>query len=82
MGAVLSFDKSKSGLRRAFDNLNLKFDYKTVTASVSRNKRRVSNMGRNDTTRVMKQMVQLRGITKGWLDKEREQKTGKSSSSF
>ena len=63
--AILSFNEGTSGLKRVFEYLNIPHSGKTVTGSLKKDKRRVSNMERKEKTFIKKRRIQLRGLSKG-----------------
>ena len=63
--AVLHFNEGTAGLKRVFDNLNLNTVSKTVSSSAKKDKIRLRNMDKKNTSPVKKRRKQLRAIKKG-----------------
>ena len=79
--AILSFNEGTAGLKRVFEYLNMTRGVKTASGSLKKDKRRLSNMERKEKSPIKKRRVQLRGISKGWIDREQELEAEKSYAS-
>ena len=73
--------RTKAHKVSVFEYLYIPHNGKTVTGSLKKDKRRVSNMERKEKTFIKKRRIQLRGLSKGWFDKEQELEAKKSYAS-
>ena len=72
--ANLSFNEGSSGIYRVFKHLNLDFGKNAITSSVKKDQKRLQNMVKKGQPKKKKRRrKELRGIRKGWIDKDQEQ---------
>jgi hypothetical protein len=76
--AVLSFNEGSSGIYRVFKHLNLDLGKNTITSSVKKDQKRLQNMVKKGQPQKKRRRKDLRGIRKGWIDKDQDQSSKNS----
>ena len=71
--AILSFNEGSSGIYHVFKHLNLDFGKNTIISSVKKDQKRLQNMVKKGQPKKKRRRKELRGIRKGWIDKDQEQ---------
>ena len=79
--AILNFNDGAQGLCNVTKNLGLKVGHFTVNACSQKDEDRISSKSIKQSEKGLKRRTVLRGHSKGWLDKEKEEEGRDSYSS-
>ena len=78
---LINFNEGVQGIKVVAINMGLKIGHLTVNAMVLKERQRVPFSSKKQSEKGQQRRTMLRGVAKGWIDKEKEEEGGDSYSS-